>query len=193
LLIGALLLGGCVFPPDLGDGSVRCGPGDSCPPSQHCAEGRCYRAGSGPLPDASSRPTNTNSDGGGGSGGNGGGSGGPDLSAVDPGDMSPPVRDFAIGGRPRDMSGCVPITCVSVKATCGYYPDGCGRVLDCYPKMGSSCGPGNSNGTCAGGGVPYTCGKHGGTCTRVTMCKPGECGVIIPNNCDDVVVCPPCP
>jgi hypothetical protein len=190
LLIGALLLGGCVFPPDLGNGSLRCGAGDSCPPSQHCTDGRCYRDGSDPTPDASTRPSNTNGDDGGGGGGSGGGT--HDLSAVDPSDMSPPIRDFAIGGRARDMVGCVPTTCALAKATCGYYPDGCGIILDCYPNMGTACGNGNSGGTCAGGGMPYTCGKHG-DCKRVTSCKPEQCGLVIPNGCDDVIACPPCP
>jgi hypothetical protein len=198
LCLVAVLLVGCVFPLDLGNGSLRCGDGNSCPPDQHCAAGRCYRAGSGPSSDAGAQPTDTNGDagpiGGGGSGGSGGG-GGNDLSAVDLEDMSH-IRDFSIGGEPRDLEDCVPVTCASVGATCGYYPDGCGTILDCYPNLGTDCGKGNSNGTCAGGGQPYTCGKRGNkTCMPLTAhdCKPSQCGIVIPNGCDDVVVCPPCP
>jgi hypothetical protein len=198
LLAGALLLASCVFPPDLGDGNVRCGAGGSCPPDLHCDEGRCYRSGSGPRPDASPRPSDTAGDGGGGAGGNGGSGGsggGNDLSASLPPDMSKPL-DFSIGGKPRDMTGCVPTSCKAHGYNCGTFTDGCGVVLNCYPDDGSSCGQGNSNGSCAGAGEPYKCGKKGdgnGPCVKITACKlPDQCGLIIPNGCDDVIVCPPC-
>jgi hypothetical protein len=186
-LVGVLLLAGCVFPPDVGNGSVRCGGGGSCPPELHCAhDGRCYRSGSGPR-DAGLTSDGTNGD------ASLFGAGAMDL-ARGPADLARGNGGSGgggSGGGGRDMTGCVPRTCASVNATCGYYPDGCGVVLDCYAN-GTSCGPGNSAGTCAGGGQPYTCGRKG-SCTPLTQCPTGTCGVILPDNCNNVVVCPACP
>ena len=108
-------------------------------------------------------------------------------------DMASTMMTMPDSGMPRpsppDMSKrCVPTTCAAAKATCGFYPDGCGHNLDCYAD-GSSCGPGNSNGTCGGGG-PYTCGKSG-KCKPLTTCPTGACGDI-PDGCSDVLSCPPC-
>jgi hypothetical protein len=179
-LVGVLLLAGCAFPVAFGNGSLRCGGGGSCPPDLHCAgDGRCYRAGSGPRADdagTSDGAIGDVSDLGRSGGGDGPGGGG---------DMD---SGSSVG---RDMTGCMPTTCASVNATCGFYPDGCGKILNCYPD-GRSCGPGNSNGTCAGGGQAYTCGKKG-QCTALKQCPAGVCGVIIPDKCSNVIICPACP
>lgn len=84
---------------------------------------------------------------------------------------------------------CKPKTCSDVGATCGSYPDGCGTVLDCWPSGTSACGPGNSKGSCGGGG-PYTCGKSG-SCHPLTACPANACGDIA-DGCAGVLHCGGC-
>jgi hypothetical protein len=45
IVAALLLVAGCAFPPDLGNGQLRCGAGGSCPPAYHCAAGRCFKSG----------------------------------------------------------------------------------------------------------------------------------------------------
>lgn len=101
----------------------------------------------------------------------------------------PCATPFACSSSVPNKCDCIPKTCADVGATCGQYPDGCGGTLNCYPQQGTSCGNGNSNGTCGGGG-PYTCGKRS-TCTPLTTCPTNACGDL-PDGCSDILHCGSC-
>ncbi|HZS39158.1 MAG TPA: hypothetical protein VFF06_20145 [Polyangia bacterium] len=46
--LAPLLLVGCSFAPDLGDGQLQCAPGGGCPPGYACAaDDRCHRVTAG--------------------------------------------------------------------------------------------------------------------------------------------------
>jgi hypothetical protein len=186
----------CWLPGSLADMSLTCG-------LLHCFVGWC-----GPISDACGQMIDCGSCNPGGGGG-GGGMGVVDMAGCSPSNSC--VAGASCGriddgcGRPiscgdcavantcsstsRNSCVCVPKTCAMVSATCGNYPDGCGHVLDCWPMGGMSCGAGNSEGTCGGGG-PYTCGKN--ACTRLSACPSGACGKI-PDGCSSFLDCGACP
>jgi hypothetical protein len=185
------VLAGC-FSPDLGQGVIRCGEEQSCPPGFQCVRGFCWSNGA----DLSVE-------------------GVIDMSrAVDlagaAGDLNMCVPTMKCNGFCGTIAddGCghslrcdcsVPNTCSSktknscectpIKSCselpdihCGRYPDGCGGFVTCPNCPGQQ--------ICGAAPNPYTCGNQ--TLCQGRLCLPGQCGIIA-NDCNDIVICPDCP
>jgi hypothetical protein len=179
-----LVVSGC-FSPDFGQGRVRCGDDQSCPPHYQCWRGACVTDGSDLSTDAPS-----------------------DFGA--PGDLvscapSKSCNSFCGTladdgcGHPLRCDCIVPNTCSLQTANscactpikscsqlhdihCGRYPDGCGGFVTCPNCPGMQ--------VCGAGPQPYSCGNQAQCKGRA--CLPGQCGIIA-NDCNDIVICPDCP
>jgi hypothetical protein len=178
----AVALGGC-FPPDLGDGVVACGYGDSCPPRYFChGDKHCYKTPPAVFDFAGLDFTNcmrvtcgamcgiTIPDGCGGS--------------IDCPAMCPTGQ--MCGVPVKNLCGCATqVSCLG--KDCGTMPDGCGGVISC----GTSCPAGE---TCGGGGATGTANKcaSGVGCTPKTCRRDKDCG-LISDGCSAVLNCPDCP
>jgi hypothetical protein len=173
----AALSWGCVFAPNLGDGDVRCGAGDSCPPGQRCGDdGRCHRgtdAGADlsvavPVDGGICSPLHCSigwcgpvDDGCG--------------KTLDCGSCNPTSEpDLSGGAPPADMAACVPTRACVPGLSCGTINDGCGTLLHCGDCAGDNraCSESQPNEcTC----VPRTCASVNATCGRY----PSGCNQVI--------------
>jgi len=216
----ALILTGCVFSPNLGDGQIRCASDGTCPPGQSCGgDNFCRRSSDSPVDAGSCVPLHCYV----------GWCGPVDDGCghmIDCGSCNP-----GSGGGPVDMSGCVPSRSCVAGLSCGKIDDGCGHSLDCgdctdkracsntmpnqctcTPKtcasVGATCGAypsgcnqvelncfanpdmGCASGVCGGGG-PYACGSTF-TCNPLKKCPPNACGPI-PDGCSGILHCGLCP
>jgi hypothetical protein len=196
--LAVLGLSSCIFSPNLGDGQVRCGPSNECPPGQACVagDGFCHKVV--PSPNGTCIPVHCFvgwcgpvSDGCG--------------KTIDCGPCNPGPTD---GGVPADMTGCKSTRRCTTGLSCGYIDDGCGNQLDCgecaLPHACSNTTPNQCTCTpksCADVGA--TCGHYPDGCGTILNCFPdmgmacemgtGFCGGGGPYVCGKVGGCNPLP
>jgi hypothetical protein len=167
-LLCAGLAAACRFAPQIGDGTVRCGVADACPPGFACAsDGTCRRGAA--VNDLSTVDAVAPSE---------------DLAAADLSGADLSGVDLA---SPPDLA-CIKAVCPG--NGCGRMLDGCGGVLDCGSKTCSGgkvcgakqrnqCGPGNCTPIANCGAVGKNCGLISNDCDDVIdcgTCASGSCG-----------------
>jgi hypothetical protein len=164
----ACLAAGCTFTPSIGEGTIKCGTQQSCPPGFTCSalNGFCY-ANPPTLGDGGCNPFTCE---------------GLHLVCGDASDGCGGTLHCtcAVGVCVPGPHCCVPATC---DGKCGSgIPDGCLGTLNC-----GTCSNGE---TCGGGGLPFVCGK--GTCMPRTCQQQGkQCGMLS-DGCSTMLNCGGC-
>jgi hypothetical protein len=160
----ALGLAGCVFNPDLGDGQVRCGSHNACPPGQSCGDDALCHVGA-KSPDGDCVPLHCFV-----------GWCGPVADGCGHSvDCGPCNVDVGHDLGTPDLAGCAPSVQCLAGDSCGSVDNGCGGALSCGDcTVAGSCSNQRPN-HCAC--KPKTCADVGATCGRY----PDGCGTVL--NC----------